>query len=162
MRAMALAAVVCLVAGVGGCAEHSNPLDAPITLMPRGTLEQTVKIEGKEKFEVALVFSRDGVPFERLKELIGAMGLCKIGEPCSKGIVAPIRWSLRRAETGDVAASGETESIESHGWSAADVYRRVGGFSVDRGTYLFKLEVLRDVPELSMLRTRVLIYHPTK
>lgn len=162
MRILALAAVICLVASVGGCAAPSIPLDVPITLVPKGTVEQTIKIEGKEKYEVALVFSRDGIPYERLKELIGAMGLCKIGEACSKGIIVPIRWSLRRAETGEVAASVEMESFESHGWSAADVYRRVGSFSVDRGSYLLRFEVLRDVPELSTLRTRILIYHPSK
>jgi Domain of unknown function (DUF5625) len=145
-----------------GCSAPAIPLDAPITLAPRGTIEQKIQIESKEKYELALVFARGGIPFEKLRELIGAMGLCKIGEACSKGVVVPIRWSLRHVETGEVAASGEIESFESSGWSAADVYRRIGAFTADRGSYLFRFEVLRDVPELATLRTRVTIYHPFK
>jgi hypothetical protein len=146
----------------GARATHANPIDSPITLAPKGAIEQTIQIDKKEKYEVALLFTRGGIPIEKLKELIGAMGVCKIGEACSKGVVVPIRWSLRKAEKGYVVASGEIESFESHGWSAADVRRRIGSFTVDRGRYLFSVEVLRDVPELATLRTRVTIYHPAK
>lgn len=161
MRAT-LAVMVFFLPFLYGYFEPDVPLDTPITLAPRGSVEQNIQIKSKVNYVVDIVFAKGSTPHEKLKELIGAMGICQIGEACSKGVAIPVRWTLRSTENGNIVASGEVNSFESSAWSAADVYRRIGGFSVDRGNYLFKLEVLRDVPELAILRTRVLIYHPFK
>jgi hypothetical protein len=137
-------------------------LDVPVSLAPNGAVEHRIKVDEQKEYKIALMFARDGIPADKLKELIGAMGACKIGAECSSGIVVPIRWTLRRADTGELAASRQIDSFESHGWSAADVERSVGAFAVSRGSYVFRLEVLREVPELSALRTRVVIYRRTK
>ena len=69
----------------------------------------------------------------------------------------PIRWSLKSIETGEVASSGEVESIDSSGWSAAHVYRKVGTVKVQPGRYAFRAEVLRPVPDLANMRTQIAI-----
>jgi Domain of unknown function (DUF5625) len=145
----------------GGCTPPPIPMDAAVNLAARSLIEQSVHIEGRKDYIVEFRFSRDGVQFEKLKDLIGAMGVCQIWAPCPRGIAIPVRWSLQN-ENGKVVASGEIATIDSSGWSAAYVSRRIGGFTVDPGRYLFKMGILKDVPELAFLKTRVTVYHRTK
>lgn len=136
----------------------SNPLNpTTISLSPAGAVEETIDVVLPENYSLHLMFERDGIAFEQLKSSIGAMGLCKIGEQCSKGIPVRIRWSLKSIETGEVASSGEVESIDSNGWSAAHVYRYLGIVKVQPGRYAFRAEVLRPVPDLANMRTQIAI-----
>jgi hypothetical protein len=136
----------------------SNPLN-PITisLSPPGAVEETIDVVLPENYSLHLMFERDGIAFEQLKSSIGAMGLCKIGEQCAKGIPVPIGWSLKDAETGAIAANGVVESQDSTGWSAAHVYRRLGTVKVQPGRYAFRADVLHPVPELAHLKTYIAI-----
>jgi hypothetical protein len=90
------------------------------------------------------------------------MGVCKIGELCPKGLPIPVSWSLRDIENGKIVADGEVNSLNSTVWSKADVRRRIGSINMNRGRYIFKIEILRDVPDLAGIKTRVIIYHPSK
>jgi hypothetical protein len=127
----------------------SNPLNpTTISLSPPGAVEGTIDVMLPENYSLHLMFERNGIGFEELKSSIGAMGVCKIGEQCSKGIPVPIRWSLKNAETGAIATSGVVESRDSSGWSAAYVHRRLGTVKVQPSRYAFSAEVLRPVPEL--------------
>jgi len=144
-----------------GCTPPPMPMSTPINLAPRGTIEQNIHIEGRKHYTVEFQFSRDGVSFEKLKELIGAMHICQIGAPCPRGVEIPVRWSLQN-ESSKIVASGEVVTTDSSGWSVAEVSRLIGGFTVDPGRYMFKMEVLKDIPELAFLKTRVTIYHRSK
>jgi Domain of unknown function (DUF5625) len=135
----------------------SDPLNAIISLSPQGTVEKNIHIILPENYSLHLMFERKGIPFEQLKSSIGAMGVCKIGEQCSKGVPVPIRWSIRNIETGAISSSGEVESIDSSGWSADHVYRHLGFIKVQPGNYTFKAEVLRPVPKLAQMRTYIAI-----
>jgi hypothetical protein len=134
-----------------------DPLDALISLNPAGKIEHAIDIRIPEKYELSLIFERAGQPFEKMKTLIGAMGLCKINEPCSKGIPVPIRWSLSDDKSGSSVVGGETISQNSNGWSKADVYRRVGSIQVKPGHYIFRAEIMRNVPELESIKSRLAI-----
>lgn len=138
-----------------------NPFDAVISLSPPGSLKEDIEIRIPERYMVQLKFERDGIEFEQLKKLIGAMGLCPTKEECSKGVPVPIRWSLKNRQTGATTSSGLAESIDSSGWSRAHVYRRVGTIQVQPGKYIFEVEVTRPVPELVHIRTHIAIeLHP--
>ena len=135
----------------------TNPLNTAISLSPPGAVEAIIDIVLPENYSLYLMFERKGIAFEQLKSSIGAMGVCKIGEQCSKGVLVPIRWSLKNVETGAIATSGEVESKDSSGWSAAHVYRRLGTVKVQPGRYIFTAGVLRPVPELAYLNTQIAI-----
>jgi hypothetical protein len=135
----------------------TDPLNSAISLLPPGAIEENIDVKLPEGYSLHLMFTRNGIPFERLRSTIGAMGVCKIGEQCPKGVPVPIRWSLKSIETGELASSGEVESIDSSGWSAAHVYRNLGTVKVQPGRYAFRAEVLRPVPELANMRTQIAI-----
>jgi len=133
-----------------------------ITFSPPSTIEENVEIRLPEKFAIEFMFDRNSIEFEKLKKYIGAMGLCKTSEECSKGIVVPIRWKLLDKKSGIVSAQGEVETQDSSGWSGAHVYRHIGTFQVNPGEYTFKAEILRDIPELSFLSANIAISIPAK
>lgn len=141
----------------------SSPLNpTQISLSPPRAVEETIGVDLPESYSLHLMFERNGVAFEQLKSSIGAMGVCKIGEQCSKGIPVPVRWSLKNTKTGSIAASGVAESQDSTGWSAAHVYRRLGTVKVPPGRYFFSAEVLRPIPELAYLKTYIAIQLQSK
>lgn len=136
----------------------SDPLNAAISLSPAGTVEEVIQIRIPERYSLDLIFNREGIPLQQLKDSIGESGLCEIEKPCSKGVPVPIRWSLKNMATGDIASSGEIESKDAHGWSSAHVYRYVGIVKVQPGKYAFKAEVLHPVPELAHLKVHIAIH----
>lgn len=135
----------------------ASPLDMPISLAPAGQVEQPVTIVIPEHYALTLVFERGSVPFEELDTLLGSMRPPKIGEKLTSGIRVPIRWSLTSSEKGNVIASGEVDSSGSTGWSAAEVDRHLGNVQAPPGAYIFRANVLRPVPELAYIRTRIAI-----
>jgi hypothetical protein len=134
-----------------------DPLDTPILLNPPGKVERAIDIRIPEKYEVSLIFERAGQPFEKLKTLIGAGGVCKINEPCSKGIPVPIKWSLSEVKSGINVAVGEVISQNSNGWSKFEVDRNVGFIKAKPGRYMFKAVIFQGVPELESIKSRLAI-----
>jgi hypothetical protein len=134
------------------------PLDIPISLVPPGKIEQLIEIVIPENYALSLIFEREGVPFEQLDTLLGSMRPPKAGETLPPGIRVPIRWSLTSAESRKVAASGDVDSIGTSGWSAAEVTRHLGYVQASPGKYIFQAKVLRSVPELAHIRTRIAIH----
>lgn len=132
----------------------ANPLDEAITLAPRGSIKKEIRIVIPENYELNLVFERGNVPFEQLKALLGDWAY-KDGQPIPSGVRVPIKWELEEVPAGTIAASGEVDSFGSIAWSAAEVDRQVGGIRVAPGRYLFTAEILRDVPELAHINTRL-------
>jgi len=135
----------------------TNPLDTKISLAPPGKIEQPIIIIIPENYALNLVFERDDISFEQLDTLLGSMRVPKIGETLPPGIRVPIRWSLTSEEKGNVVASGEVDSIGSSGWSRAEVDRHLGYVKAPPGKYIFQADVLRSVPELAHIRTRIAI-----
>jgi hypothetical protein len=137
-------------------------LNAPISLSPPGSIEEKIEIRVPERYILKFMFERDGVEFKQLKNLIGAMAVCLPSEECSKGVPVPIRWSLMSVETGVIVSSGEVESLDSDGWSAAHVYRAIGIVQAQPAEYIFKAEIMRPVPELAHIRTHIAIQEHSK
>lgn len=138
---------------------NRNPLDAIISISPQGTVEQDIRVPIPENYFLDLWFERDGVGFEQLNVSLGG---CISVQQCFKGVPLSIRWSLKSIQTGVVVASGERDTIGSQGWSGAHVYRYVDRVKVQPGTYAFKAEVLRPVPELAYLRTHIVLHADLK
>jgi hypothetical protein len=131
-----------------------KPLDEVITLSPRGTISKEVRVVIPENYELNLVFERANLPFEQLNSLLGDWAY-KDGKPIPSGVRVPIHWVLAELPSGSTAASGEIDSFGSIAWSAAEVDRQVGHIKVVPGRYLFTAEILRDVPELAHIKTRL-------
>lgn len=131
-----------------------RPLDEVITLSPRGTISKEIRVVIPEHYELNLVFERANVPFEQLKILLGDWAY-KDGKPIPSGIRVPIRWGLKEVPGGSMSTSGEIDSFGSIAWSAAEVDRQIGRIKVAPGRYLFTAEILRDVPELAHIKTRL-------
>lgn len=127
----------------------------PVSLATAGKVQAEVQVRVPETYSLHFLFERDGVPFEELKNSVGAMGVCKIGETCSKGVPVLIRWSITPEGSSEPVLGGDVESQDSSGWSQAHVYRSIAKVRVPPGRYLFKAEILRPVPELAKLRTAV-------
>ncbi|MBB1073697.1 hypothetical protein HUU62_04640 [Rhodoferax sp. 4810] len=134
-----------------------NPLDEPISLDPPGQIIKEIETRIPENFDFDLVFSRQGQAFEEVKRLVGDMGVCVPPSRCSKGVAVPISWSLTSLETSRIVSSGNVMTIDSHGWSGADVFRSISKIHVPTGRYLFRADILKSVPELSHIKTRLQI-----
>lgn len=132
----------------------AKPLDEAVTLTPRGTISKEIRVVIPENYELNLVFERANVPFEQLKTLLGDWAY-QDGKPIPSGVRVPIRWALKEIPRGSIAASGEIDTFGSIAWSATEVDRQVGRVHVAPGRYLFTAEVLRDVPELAPIKTRI-------
>ena len=114
-----------------------------------------IEVRVQETYSLHFLFSRDAVPFEELKSLIGAMGVCQTGEVCSKGVPVPIRWSITPVGSGKPIVEGNVVSQDSSAWSQAHVYRSIAKVRVPPGQYLFSAEVLQPAPELAKLSTAI-------
>jgi len=130
-----------------------DPLKVPVSLATAGKMQVEVQVRVPEAYSLQFLFERDGVSFDELKNSIGAMGLCKVGETCSKGVAVPIRWSITPEGSNKPLLSGDVESLNSSGWSQAHVYRSIAEVRVPPGRYVFQAEISRPVPELANLRT---------
>jgi hypothetical protein len=131
-----------------------QPLDVPIALSPKGSVDTAVRVLIPEVYELNLVFERAGHQYEELTALLGTWGY-RDGKPIPSGVRVPMRWSLANSSTGAVVAAGEIDSFGSSAWSAANVYRKLAGISVPPGNYKFNAQVLRDVPELAQIKSRL-------
>ncbi len=138
------------------------PLDAPITLAPASSLTRTITIHSPETFGISLIFKRQGHPFGELKRLIGSMGLCPPPEVCSQGIPVTMTWSLTDPVTQQTIAAGTTRTLDSQGWAADEVQRRVGRFYATPGHYRFHARILSPTPELARFQTNLRIAIPPK
>lgn len=130
------------------------PLDVPIALNPKGSVDEAVRILIPEVYELNLVFERAGHEFEELNALLGTWGY-RDGKPIPSGVHVPVRWSLVNSATGAIAAAGEIDSFGSVAWSTSEVDRRLATVSVSPGNYKFSAQVLRDVSELAQFKCRL-------
>lgn len=132
-----------------------DPLNMPVSVATANKVQAEIQIRVPEMYSLHFLFEREGVPFEELKNSIGAMGVCKIGEACSKGVLVPIRWTITPEGDSKPLLGGNVESLDSSGWSQAHVYRSIAQVRVPPGRYLFNAEVLRAVPELAKFRVNI-------
>lgn len=130
-----------------------SPLDEPIALAPKGTIRKTIRIVIPESYQLNLVFDRHGVSFEEMKRLMGAKGYSD-SAPSFLGVKVPLRWSLHSID-GVLVVSGEAEDFGSISWSVDEVHREFGHIKINPGDYVFSAEILRDVPEVAHIKTRV-------
>jgi hypothetical protein len=133
----------------------ANPLDETIMLVPRGKISKEVRVVVAEGYSLNLVFDTAVIPFEQREALLGDAAYEKDGKRIPSGVRVPIRWTLNETIEGSVAASGEVDSFGTSAWSDAEIERRLGLVAVKPGTYVFTAEVMRDVPELSHVKTRL-------
>jgi uncharacterized protein DUF5625 len=130
------------------------PLNVPILLSPKGSVETTIRVLVPEVYELNLDFARAGHEYHKLRTLLGDWAH-RNGEPVPSGVHVPIRWSLTNEFTNATAASGDVDTFGSIAWSADRVARQVAVVSVPQGHYRFIAEVQRDVPELADIKTRI-------
>ena len=57
--------------------------------------------------------------------------------------------------SGSIAKSGELDSFGVTGYGPDVFYRQIASFKVKPGRYLFKAKILRDVPDLAHIKTRL-------
>ena len=133
----------------------AKPLDEVITLAPRGSICKEIRVVIPEIFELNLVFERANLPFEQLKSLLGMPSYTADKIPIPSGVRVPVKWALKDLSGASIAASGEVDSFSSDSWSATEVGRQVDHVRVAPGRYLFTAEILRDVPELAHIKTRL-------
>jgi len=126
--------------------------------------ERTVRIPVSDRYFLYLYFNRKDASFEALRSLVGGVYGQTIevdgkhidaGEP--PGLVIPLRWSLRRADSDLVTASGESAKLGSNSWSADEVGRLLHQCDIDGGRYIFKGELLRGLPEFGNIRIRLVL-----
>jgi hypothetical protein len=133
-----------------------KPLDMPITLTQASKIEKIIEIRMQEKYEICFIFERYGQPVEKMRTLIGAMGVCVKG-PCPKGIPVPVKWSLSELNSEKELLVSQVNTIDSNGWGSDEVDRHIDYLHVKPGRYLFKLEVIQSVPELESIKSRLTI-----
>lgn len=132
----------------------TKPLDAEITLAPRGAIAKEIRIVVPDRYELNLVFERAGIPFQQMKALLGDAPYPD-RKPIQLGVKVPVRWSVKNSSDGSAVASGEVDSFGSMGWSVSQVDRQISRIRLAPGRYLFTAEILHDVPELAHIKTRL-------
>ncbi|MEY3446673.1 MAG: hypothetical protein RIR45_1428, partial [Pseudomonadota bacterium] len=134
----------------------ANPIDVPIDLGKVGEVNHSVSIFSQESYTVHLVIERGNKSVKELELLMGSMRATMVGElPPPSGILLPLQWSLSSATDGRQVASGSADTKESSGWSAAQVFRTVGYFSVPSGRYTFHVKTLSTIPEFSSIPAKI-------
>lgn len=132
----------------------ATPLNAAISLSSPSKVSRQIYIPiSSQTYQLELLFDRNNLPFEDLKRVVGAMGVCQIGESCSTGVVAPMRWTLER--DGKLILQDQVNSTNSHGWSSKQISRRLGNINVPSGAYLFRAEVLKSIPEFTGITAHI-------
>jgi hypothetical protein len=134
----------------------ADPLDEPIALAPAGKIDKEIHIVVPEHYTLVFRFMRAGQQYEQLRTLLGGAA------STTAGIPIPIRWSLATVSDGRTVASGEVDSAGMSAWSSADIERNIGGIRVPSGRYRLKAQVLRDVPELAYIDTRLAMTNDSK
>lgn len=132
------------------------PVDSPIALAPRGTLETEIRVHNPESYHLELRFRVNAISRDEAWRLVGAGSHDQNGQRIPSGVVVPIRWTLISLMSGAIAASGEAETFGSSGHSADEFSRPASSaFTVPPGRYRLRAEIMRDVPELSRLPVRL-------
>jgi uncharacterized protein DUF5625 len=130
-----------------------RPLDQPISLAPRGSVDVQITIPLAESYYLELVFPVGELSREELFRLVGNTYYFQgVGSP--SGIPVPVRWALS-IQSGTVVASLETESFGVWSHTGSTLNRQIGLMRAPRGSYRFQAEIMRDVPEFSRVPTRI-------
>jgi hypothetical protein len=132
----------------------TKPLDEAISLAPRSAITKEIQIVVPDNYELNLVFERPDIPFQQLKTLLGEAPYPNL-KPAQLGVKVPVRWVVTNVLDGSIVASGKVDSSGSMGWSVPVVERRISRIWMTPGKYLFTAEILRDVPELAHIKTRL-------
>jgi hypothetical protein len=132
------------------------PLEQPISLDPAGTIDRTIWIPLRERYSLQLEFSREGHTFEELQALIGDPF-----PPVRAGIPVPIEWSFTSKTSGEVVANGTSVTEGASGWGR-EIWRNVTTIRVAPGRYVFHARVLRPVPELKSIPTKLALWNSFK
>ena len=139
-------------------------LELPLSVAVSGRFELPVRIPVSDRYFLYLYFNREDASFETLRTLIGGAHGQKIevdgklidaGEP--SGLPIPLRWWLRRAESGLLAAFGESDKLGSNSSSANEVGRLLHQFDIHAGRYTFTGELLGGLPEFRHIRARLVL-----
>jgi len=154
-------AIIVLVAGVVAFYTWASwigavPLDEPISLTPAGKVDKDIYVPLPENYELVFVFDRTNESFDELRRLVGDIDFIK-EESKSIGAVIPIRWALSTQGSKQIVASGEVNSTGSSAWADSFVERKIGNVKVEPGRYRIHAEILREIPELASLRTKIAI-----
>lgn len=131
-------------------------VDEPVSLSPPGIVERRISVPLPEFYDLSLAFSFDRQSREKVGNLVGEW-LYQSGRQLPSGVPVPIRWSIKGRQTGREILSGETVSVGSNAFSATAYYRPVGNARLDAGDYLFRAEILSDVPEFADIPVRILL-----
>lgn len=134
----------------------ATPLEEPLSLAPRGKLEKEIRVPLPENYDLNLLFERADIPYDAFRELVGDWTF-KDGEIVITGVPVPVRWSLYSVDLQRLIAQGEAESFGFLRWTPYQVARQIDKVSinVEPGRYVFRGEVLQDVPELAHIKTRI-------
>lgn len=131
------------------------PLDEAMTLSPKGAISKEIRIVNPEYLQLNLEFDQANIPSEQMYSLLGGWGRDNDENSIPSGIRVPIHWELIELPSGSISRTGKDDSlgVTAHGQDV--FYRQIGGFKVKTGRYLFKAKILRDVPELAHIKTRL-------
>ncbi len=127
---------------------NAIPLDQPISLTPKGTIQTTLRIITHESYQLEFAFEPQGgapAPPDDKTPIRWSLPL---------DVKVPVRWSIQNEAT-SLIASGE---IDSSGWawySGDIVGRAIATINLEPGTYFLYAEILRDVPEFAQVKTRI-------
>jgi len=132
----------------------ASPLDEPISFAVRGKIEKEIYVPIPEHYQLCLVFERSDVPFQQLEQLLGKW-VFENGRQIPSGIAVPIRWSILKGGSQVTILHGERRTYGAYAWSRSEVYRLIEDVKLKPGHYIFRAEVLREVPELAHLKVRL-------
>lgn len=126
-----------------------------ISLSPPGSFEKDIIVRKPEIYQPELVFSIGDVPREEMWRLLGEYGLDKTGNPRKPGVIVSLRWLVIPSGSNHVVASTEINSFGTSSHSSETFAREAGpALKLAPGIYRFRLEIVRDVPELRFLKTQ--------
>jgi hypothetical protein len=130
------------------------PLDVPIELSPPGSVHVEVRVPVPEAYGLELAFQKAGHDFHALNELLGGWSRFD-GSSELPGVHVPVRWSLTKASTVELAASGETETHGTTAYTPEEIWCDLADIKIAAGVYVFDARILRDVPELRSVKARL-------
>jgi hypothetical protein len=156
-----VALIVVLLVWIGGVLAlewlvDQSPFEQAISLDPPGVIDTKIWIPLRERYFLEFEFSRQGHSLEQLKQLIGDWG-----PPETDGIPVAISWLLTSSNTRMVVAQGTAVTKGVAGWGD-DVHRRVDAIRVEPGRYQFHAKILKPVPQLSSIPTRLKLWNTFK
>jgi hypothetical protein len=140
------------------------PLDEPAAVASPFKFERTIAVHVSDRYFLELRFDRRDASFEALRSLVGGVHgqkvekdgrLVDVGEPA--GLLVPVLWSVRDADSRMVIASGSSDVLGSNSWSAAEVGRLLYQGDIEAGRYTFAAELVSGLPEFRDIRARLLL-----